>query len=158
MLAEKKGNRPEEAFVLAAMSKGSLSKALDMSRIDWISRRNWLIKAVGLDQCKPIRVKPTGLLFSISAQLSENKDTLEDCLEIIKSWLRDLIIFKYQPEKIIHRDCADKIKNLSNEFTTNSLLHKIEAVQLTQLTIQRSNTNMKLALDLLMLKLIEMAN
>lgn len=158
MLAEKEGNSSEDAFVLATMSKGSLSKARAMSRMGWIDHRNWLIKAIGLDQREAMAAKPAGFLFSVSAQLAENKDTLEDYLEMIKSWLRDLIIFKYQPEKIIHQDCATTIKNISKKFTVNALLHKIESVQSTQLAIQRSNTNAKLAVDILMLKLIDAAN
>jgi DNA polymerase-3 subunit delta' len=158
MLAEKEGKRMEEAFVLASMANGSLSKALSMSRTDWIDRRDRLIKAIGLDPCESMVVKPTGLLFSVSAQLSENKDSLEDGLEMIRSWLRDLIIFPYHPEKIIHQDRENKIKNVSKKFTVNSLLHKIEAVQSAQLAIQRSNSNVKLALDLLMLKLAETVN
>ena len=148
----------DDASVLASMSKGSLSKALSMSRTDWMSRRNWLIKAVGLDQPDAIGSKQAGLLFSISTQLLQHKDTLEDYLEIITSWLRDLIIFKYEPKKIIHKDCINKIENVSKTFSIQSLLHKMEAVQSVQFLIQRSNVNVKLALDTLMYKLTETTN
>jgi len=158
MLAEKEGKHPEDAFVLATMSKGSVSKALFMSRTDWIGHRNWLIKAIGLDKHEFGESKPTGLLFSISSQLSVNRDALEDTLETIKSWLRDLIIFKYQPEKIIHKDIANKVENVSKKFTIPSLLHKIEAVQSAQLMIQRPNANVKLSLDILMQKLTKAVN
>jgi DNA polymerase-3 subunit delta' len=158
MLVKNGIKNSKDAFVLATMAKGSFAKALTMRRTDWMGRRNWLIKTIGLDQHGPTMTKPAGVLFSVSTQLLENRDTLEDCLETIKSWLRDLIIFKYQPDKIIHQDLMDKIKNVSNKFTIKSLFHKIEAVQSTQLSIQRSNTNVKLALDLLMLKLTETKN
>ena len=161
MLAEKESKSPEVALILAEMAKGSFTKALAMSRADWMNRRNWLIKAIGLDQHEtpPKRdsLRPAGILFSVSAQLLKNRDLLDDYLEMIKSWLRDLIIFKYQPEKIIHQDLADNIKNVSKKFTIKSLLHKIEAVESTQLAIGRSHTNVKLTLDLLMLKLTKTA-
>ncbi len=153
MLNEKEGRNPDDAFVLAAMSKGSLSKALAMSRTGWTNRRNWLIKAISSDPDDPMAARPAGLLFSIAAQLSENRDTLEDDLETMKSWFRDLIIFKYQPEKIIHRDLLNQIKTVSKKFTMNSLLHKMEAIKSAQFLIQRSNTNIKLVMDMLMLKL-----
>ena len=85
-------------------------------------------------------------------------DALEDHLETIKSWLRDLIKFKYQPEKIIHQDIANKVENVSKKFTITSLLHKIEAVQSAQLMIQRPNANVKLSLDILLQKLTEAVN
>jgi len=157
IIAEKEGRRPSDAWVIAEMANGSVSRALAMSQSDWIGHRNWLIKSIGLDPQASAAPKSAGLLLSISAQLSENRDRIENYLEIITSWLRDLIIVKYQPNRLIHIDCEDKIKTLSKKFTLKSLLYKIDAVQSAQLAIRRSNSNAKLVLDLLMFQLMEPA-
>jgi DNA polymerase-3 subunit delta' len=155
MVSQKENKEMDEAIILAAMAKGSLSKALSMNRSDWIGRRNWLISALGLDMSESKPSKSMRFIFSISAQLLKNRDILDDSLETITSWLRDLIVYKYQPEKVIHKDLIDIIKNVSKKFTIKSLLNKIKEVQSTQLAMQRPNANMKLALDLLILKLAQ---
>jgi hypothetical protein len=72
---------------------------------------------------------------------------------MIQSWLRDLIICKYQPDKVIHQDCIKTIKDVSNKFTIESLLNKIDAVHSVQQMIRRPNANIRLALDILLNKL-----
>lgn len=155
MVSQKENTNMEDAIILATMAKGSLSKALSMNRSNWIGRRNWLISALGLDMSESNPSKSVRFLFAISAQLLKNREVLEDNLETIMSWLRDLIICKYQPENVIHKDLIDTLKNVSKKFTIKSLLHKIKEVQSTQLAMKRPNANMKLRLDLLMLKLAQ---
>jgi len=149
---------PEDADVLAAMSKGSLSKALHMNQTGWMNHRNWLINVFGLDKNQSMEDKSAGFFFSLSAYLTENKADLDDNLETVLSWLRDLMLIKYQSDKIIHKDLLETIKIVSKKNSTQSLLHKIKAVQRAQSAIRRPNTNIRLVLDILMKRLAEAVN
>ena len=151
LLIEKQGVHPDDAKVIAIMANGSFSKALFMSRSlnrsNWINRRIWLINEV-----ESLSSRPIGSLMALAAKLSKNKELLADSLEVIKSWLRDLIIFKYHPEKIINKDLKDKIQRASMKMTDALLLSKIDYIQSAQKNI-RANTNLRLTLEVLIMRL-----
>lgn len=157
LLVQEKGVDPDEAIIIAAMANGSFTKAVSMSQTNWINKRNWLIKAIGLDQPESLSSKPLALILAFSERLSKNREILLDSLEIIKSWLRDLVIYKYYPEKIINKDLADKIQYASQKVTVKSLLLQTEAIQSAQKNIQ-SNANLRLTLDVMATRLARLSN
>jgi len=71
---------------------------------------------------------------------------------IMQSWLRDLIVNRIAPEKIIHRDLIDKIENYGPRHRVVSLMSKINAITTAQQDIH-ANANIRLTLDALMLSL-----
>jgi DNA polymerase-3 subunit delta' len=75
-------------------------------------------------------------------------------LDIIKSWFRDLIIYRYDPEKIINRDLAQKIEVTSQQKDIRGLLSKIDAVQKAQNRLA-SNTNLRLFMEDLLIRLVQ---
>jgi len=151
-LIEKQGLHPDNASTLATLAHGSFSRALSLSRTNWISRRKWLIHASGLDQPESLSLRSVGSLLAFAERLSKNKETLFDALEIMKTWLRDLVVWKYHPEKIINKDFIDSIQNISQKSTAASLLLKIAAIQEAQKDIQ-ANSNLRLTLDVLMMRM-----
>jgi len=157
LLVQEKGVDPDEAIIIAAMANGSFTKAVSMSQTNWINKRNWLIKAIGLDQPESLSSKPLALILAFSERLSKNREILLDSLEIIKSWLRDLVIYKYYPEKIINKDLTDKIQYASQKVTVKSLLLQTEAIQTAQKNIQ-SNANLRLTLDVMATRLARLSN
>lgn len=160
-LIENQGLEPKKASIIAAMANGSTAKAFALSSANWINRRNWLINAMDLDQFEQSdQSDRTGALFSMSLtmllafadMLKKNKDFLFDSLEIMKSWLRDLVIYNFYPEKIINKDLTDKIHNASQDIDIHSLLIKIDAIHTAQKDIQ-SNANLRLALETMMMQM-----
>ena len=160
-LVEKHGVSIEDAAVFSAMSNGSVGRALSMikknSQANWICIRNWLLNSIGLEQTESLSLQPIILLFLFAEKLSQNKEIIQDSLEIIKTYLRDLIIYKYSPEKIINKDLISKIKYTSQNISVKSLLLQIEAIQTAQNNI-KANTNLKLTLEVMMLKLAKVEN
>ena len=65
----------------------------------------------------------TGALFSFVSQLFKKKEKIEEYLEIIKTYLRDIIIFKYYPDKIIFKDLSNKISNASEKDTIKLIVN-----------------------------------
>lgn len=156
MLIDKEGVDVEEAVVVANIADGSLSRAISMvkssHKTNWLDQRKWLINAIGLDQPKSMSMQPIGLLLAYAERLSKNKSTISGFLEVMLSWLRDLVIYKYSPEKIINRDLIDKVQCASQQIDIKSLFSKIEAVQAAQRNIE-AKANLKLTLELLMMRL-----
>ncbi len=142
--------------MVANIADGSLSRALSMvkssHKTNWLDQRRWLINAIGLDQPKSMSMQPIGLLLAYAGRLSKNKSTISGFLEVMLSWLRDLVIYKYSPEKIINRDLIDKVQCASQQIDIKSLFSKIEAVQAAQRNIE-AKANLKLTLELLMMRL-----
>lgn len=154
LLIRRQGLDPDEAMIIAALANGSYSKASLMSRKNWINRRNWLLcelnRLLSVDDSKPF---PVARVFAFAEKLSKNKEILQDSLEIIKTWLRDLIICKLVPAgNIINRDLTEKILHVSQKVTVTSLLSKIKAVQSAQKKL-RSNANLRLTLEALVMQL-----
>ncbi len=147
VLIRKHGLDPENAMIIAAMAGGSFSQALYMDKTNWINRRNWLIS-----ELDSLSTKTISRLLAFGEQLAHNKADLPDALEVMKSWLRDLVIDKFYPEKIIHQDLAERVHQAAQKTSTTSLLSKIEVIQSTQNTIQ-AGTNLRLALETMVLKL-----
>ncbi|MCG2758822.1 MAG: DNA polymerase III subunit delta' [Desulfobacteraceae bacterium] len=155
-LVEKHGLDAKDAAIFSAMANGSVAKALSMirknSQANWVCLRDWLLNIIGLEQVGSLSLQPIIILLSFAERLSKNKEIIQDSLEIIKTYLRDLIIYKYSPEKIINKDLIRKIQYASQKIAVKSLLSQIEAIQTAQKDIQ-ANTNLRLTLEVMMLRL-----
>lgn len=151
MLVQRQGLPPNEAVILATLSNGSFARAIAMTtaknQVGLINLRNWLIEEVDALASRPI-----SLLLAFAAKLSKNKAMVPESLEMIKSYLRDLVICKYYPEKIINQDLSQKIQSMSPKITVASLLAKIKEIQTAQQNIQ-ANANLRLTLETLVMRL-----
>ncbi len=146
-LIEECGVDDDLAMKAAQMANGSLSKAMLMKKATWIKRRHWLITEVA-----SLSSKSFSMVLSFAERLSNKKDVLSDSLEIIKMFLRDIIIFQYDPERIINRDMKDTISKISRETGVSLLIDRFNAVQAAQKKIE-ANGNVRLILEILVLKL-----
>lgn len=151
MLIQKQGLPPDEAAIVATMSNGSFTKAIamtsDPNQVGLLSLRNWLIAEVDTLASKPI-----GSLLAFADQLSKNKAMVPESLEVMKSYLRDLVICKYDPAKIINQDLSKRIQSTSEKITVTSLLAKIKEIHTAQQHLQ-ANANLRLTLEALVMRL-----
>ncbi|MEW6670526.1 MAG: DNA polymerase III subunit delta' [Thermodesulfobacteriota bacterium] len=156
LLVEKENLPPNEAAVIADLANGDYARALFLSRpskgTDWKRWRRWLLNASGLKQPAQLSKNPIGFRLMFAEQLSSNKEILPDALEILKVWLRDLVICKFCPEKIINTDLADTVRDVSRTESLASLIAKIETIQKAQKSI-RANANARLTVEAMMMKL-----
>jgi DNA polymerase-3 subunit delta' len=152
-LIEKKGLNPKSAKIVAALANGSMSKAYAMIKTDFISYRKWLLKASGILQSIGNGV-PTWQALAFAERLSKQKERFNDSFEIIKSWLRDVLIYTYSPDKIINLDMIKEIEKLSHNESTDSLLRKLNIVENAQKVIE-ANGNPRLTLDVMAMQLTQ---
>jgi DNA polymerase-3 subunit delta' len=147
VLVQEHGLDAGDAMIITTMAGGSLSRALRMHRGQWINRRHWLIT-----EMDALSSASVNRLLAFGEHLSRNKDILQDSLEVMKSWLRDLVVGKVNPDRLINQDLAQKIQQISQTTSIVALLDKIDTIQATQNAIQ-AGTNLRLALEAMVLKL-----
>jgi DNA polymerase-3 subunit delta' len=140
-LKNKHGIDRPSADIIAAMANGSFSRAQMMVEDNWLQHRKWVI-----DEMDRLSLQPISRLFSLAEKLSKEKEALAQSLEIIKVWFRDLIIHRYDANKLINRDIAEKLENASQKNNLPDLLSKVDAVQKTE-TRLAANTNLRLAME-----------
>jgi DNA polymerase-3 subunit delta' len=129
------------------MAGGSLSRALRLHQANWINRRNWLI-----NEMETLSTASINRLLAFGEQLSKNKKDLQDSLEVMTSWLRDLVVSRLNPERVVNQDLAPRIRQVSQQMSIDVLVEKIDTIQAAQNAIQ-AGTNLRLALEAMVLKL-----
>ncbi len=151
ILIERHGLNPAEAASLAEL-KGGIGAS--KGGIDLKDRARWRagILRITAALMDPEHPQPPGILLAFAEKLSKHREILSDSLDIIKTWLRDLIICRYAPGKMINRDVDPILQNLSRKMTVQSLLSKIEAVGSAQKALV-SNANPRLTMEVLVLRL-----
>jgi DNA polymerase-3 subunit delta' len=151
LLIQRYRANPDEAKIIAILANGSVSKAVSMinsiSRVNWMSRRIWLINEV-----ESLPAMSMGSRMAFAEKLSNRKEILAESLEVIKFWFRDLVVCKYHPEKIINRDLTERIQRASQKIKVTSLISKIDDVESAQKNI-RANSNLRLTLEVLVMRL-----
>lgn len=147
LLKEAHGIENGEATAIARISGGSFSKALSLHKQDWIGRRDRLIR-----EFESLSSKSTGVAISFAEKLSDKKELLPDCLDIFMTWLRDLLVYRYAPNRIIYHDLKNKIQREHSKFNAETLIKWIGAVQEALKRIE-SNANVRLTLEIMILQM-----
>jgi DNA polymerase-3 subunit delta' len=152
LLTEAHGIAPDAAAFAAAVSDGSLTRALRCSQADWRARRSWLIAAIGLDRPETLSSRPLELLLAVAEKLAGRKDWIPEALDLINAWLRDLLVFRHAPGRLINQDQAALVDRAAGRLPDEALLQSIQAVSSAQRQIA-ANLNPRLVLERLMLQL-----
>ena len=136
-----------EAAVIASMARGSRTCADSMAQARWMNRRNWIIS-----EMETLPSHSVNGCLALAETLSKNKDWISAAFEIMKNWLRDIAVYRCQPEKIINRDLLDQIASAAHRTTSDSLVFKFKAIEQAERDI-KSNANLRLTLDALIITL-----
>ncbi len=160
MLSAKLVLDPESSRIIASLAAGSFTKALEMGsnkKVNWLKQRMWLIDAA-IQGClagedPTAAAEPYELIFARAEKLSRDKDLLSDSLEIIKTWLRDVAVYKYSPDKVINIDMLKSIKAAAEKITVKSIISKVKSIHEAQKHIQ-TNANLRMTMEILMLRLV----
>ncbi|MFC1877686.1 DNA polymerase III subunit delta' [Thermodesulfobacteriota bacterium] len=154
VLVTKEGISAREADLLATLAKGSLTGALSLVASGWIEQRAWILRMVGKESSGQSPLDRVTTLLAFSEKLAQEKDRIENALEILKIWFRDLMIYQLSPDMVVNKDLSHTLKRLSEETAMNDLILAYDAVQSAQEKIN-GNANPRLTLDVMMMKLTE---
>lgn len=149
LLVEKYRIKSEAAAIIAAQAGGSVTRALEIKEQNWIERRNRIISGL-----RHLEDQTAGAGLAFSAALANHPDKLKNTFEIMKSWYRDLAVYRYAPEKIANRDLIDEIQSVFERNPLPSVVEKIAAVEHAQWAVS-ANANVRLTLDALVIKLAQ---
>lgn len=155
-LIQEENLAPVATEAIAALAGGNYDKALRLCRpargTDWVRWRQWLLFGSCLERPQELSKSPVGFLMMFAEKLAAEKELLQGALELLKTWLRDLLLYRFCPDRIIHKDLEDTIGRIAPSESVAGLLLKIDIIQRTQQSI-RGNANPRLALEAMMLKL-----
>ena len=147
LLIDEHGLEADEAHAIATMAGGSLSRAITMHGENWMIRRNWV-----LEEMQELSSRSIGHLMALAERFSAEKEKIPELLEIIKAWLRDLVMAQFYPDKILNQELRQAIQKTSQDTKIDSLLSKIDLVQSTQNRLQ-ANPNVRLLMEVMLMEL-----
>ncbi len=140
---------PAAATVLAAVSDGSISKALGQNQDLYLKKRVELIQALSA-----LSATSTIQTFEFAQYLKGEKDLLDEILGIFEIFFRDLLLHKQgQPQAaMINQDLMPLIQQQVEMLSTPQILTKIEAVDQARRYLAR-NINIHLAMDHMLMQI-----
>ena len=149
LLMDDHGVQPKEADVLSRLANGSITKARSLVETEWLQRRKWILDMLIANEAAQDPAGPN-LLLAFSSRIAGRKADLSDSLDTMKSWFRDLMIFPWDPDKVINKDRVDKIQALSQQMDSRLWVSHFDAVEKAQEMIA-GNANPRLTMDVLMM-------
>jgi DNA polymerase III subunit delta' len=141
---------PQAAMAAAALCGGSLTRAETLIDSRWQRRRQWLIQVfVQMAADTTAGLRPW---LAMAEMLAAKKDLVEESLEIITIWLRDLLVVKVDPRRVLSQDQLDQLTRSTEQFSPSRLIRQIDALEGARAAL-RSNTNVRLTLDAMVLQM-----
>ena len=124
----------QSAQTVATLCGGSYSRALKWVDPRWLRRREWIIQALtqvlgsGATQIQP--------WLAFSEILAGRKDLIEESLEIITMWLRDLLVIGCAPAQVLNQDRLEALNNAARNVNPARLVEHIDAVNHARVSLQ----------------------
>ncbi|KPU27508.1 DNA polymerase III delta prime subunit [Caloranaerobacter sp. TR13] len=149
LLVDKYGCSKEEASFIASFSNGIVGKAVKLIQSEEFRKlRDDIIFAID-----DIIYSDKFRIFSLSQTFVENKDNIEDILDLLTIWFRDIMIIKVAGDTrfIMNKDKIELIYKHSNTLSIEKVSDIIENIEKTKEDIT-SNVNFQLAIEVMLLK------
>lgn len=149
LLIDKYKKSEDEAYYIAEFSKGALGKSIRLAEdMDFFQRREEVLALIAAllkgDKSK---------IFSSTNFFKDNREHIDEILDIFTYWFRDLIIYKETRRKdfLINRD---KVEDLSKQANMNldKINDIINSIMETRTNINR-NINYQLAIENMLLNI-----
>lgn len=147
LLRTRHGIDAPAAGILARLANGSISRALTLHRHDWVTRRAWLFDTVERLPSSPVTAR-----LALAEALARDKKSLEETFAVLTTWLRDAVVYRYDPARIINKDLTHRIQYVSQRTQTEVLLNMLAVVEAARRNIA-ANANPRLTLEVMILKL-----
>jgi len=135
----------DTAMAVASLAKGSIGNALSCNVEKWLAWR----KAC-LDEIASLPRKSMYKTLVVAEGLTKPKDKVQDVLDLVLMWFRDILMYKLQPSNVINTDRMTTIVDRSANFSIEHLLAIISAVFRVQRAIEQ-NANPRLAFEVLLI-------
>lgn len=153
-LRSQAGLDAQQAHVFATLSGGSIGRAAALAQDAGVAARR--------DQSCDLLRQLTNLddlaLLGQAELLEKEKEHLDDWLELLTAWVRDGLVFAQtgSTQLVINADRLDAVKSLAIQTGAAGLMDMLAAITDVRSSLQR-NANTRLALDVLLLRLGDIA-
>jgi DNA polymerase-3 subunit delta' len=138
----------EEARIVAALAGGSIKRAVEMVQSNWMSRRNWLIR-----EFMALSLKSIHHLLALAEELARSREKLHEGLDILQGWLRDLLIHRYAPDKILNADLMEPVPREAAGWHPEAILTQMKAIETARRRIE-ANANPRLTCEALLIQIV----
>lgn len=139
----------EAARVAASLSGGSLKRAVEVATDGVLEGRvNFLERVLALN------LKDVNALFAAAEEFAADKEGLPGFLELLLSFLRDVLIYRSTPEALANSDLAHLVAREAERSPQQRIIDLIEQLVATRRMLVR-NVNARLALEVFFMRLAE---
>jgi len=147
-LRERRGLAPAQARLLAALSGGSLGRALTLDPETILAQRRQV-----LADLEALSGGTASLAFDWAQRLAKNRSDLDYFLPLAQLWYRDLLLYRFRAPKslLAHQDLLPEMAREA-AAPLDRLFQKFAALGTAQRELQ-ANLNPELTLDILGLRL-----
>jgi len=155
----------ETAGILANISGGSLGRAIEISKTDYLDRRQeWLLRVLRL----PGMPKDKVMELAVECATGEGKrgfkspgylgSPIMEMLFTWKTWYRDLMLLSAggPPDQIINGDFSHKLKKMAEMTIMKNLIESVLIINRAEIDLKR-NRNVSLVMEHTILTLSRLA-
>lgn len=146
-----KGIEPSRARLIASLSRGSIECALSPEVASLPAARDLLIEGLG----RGLQDGPAALI-ELAEKLTKDREQLQQHLEVLSAWLRDLMVAKVSGRKdwLVNDDRGEEIARLVEGLPLDAILDGLRATHAVMDNLAR-NANPRLSMEDLLLRLRE---
>lgn len=146
-----KGMEPSRARLIASLSRGNIERALSPEVASLPATRDLLLEGLG----RGFRDGPAALM-ELAEKLTKDRDMLQQHLEVLAAWLRDLMVAKVSGRKdwLVNDDRSEEVALRAEGLTLETILAGLRAVHAMMDNLVR-NANPRLSCEDLLLRLRE---
>jgi DNA polymerase III subunit delta' len=149
-LRERHQFEKNDAETIATASMGSIGRALEMKKEDYITTIEQLFSRLADDDPKDLIRR-----IAFARHLGKEREKISHCLEIINNAYRDSLTFKETREErmLIFKNHRDAIEAIANRLSGRKILQNITIINKTIDAVSK-NTNKTLTLESMLVKLL----
>jgi DNA polymerase-3 subunit delta' len=139
------------ARLIAALSRGSIERALSPEVASMPATRDLLLEGLG----RGFQDGPAALI-ELAEKLAKDREKLQQYLEVLAAWLRDLMVAKASGRRdwLVNNDRGEEVACRAESLPMDAILDGLRAVHAMMGNLVR-NANPRLSLEELLLRLRE---
>lgn len=148
------GLPPDRAYAMASIAEGSIGKARELAKTDLLEVRKTIVEGLsGLNQTQAGAVEQ---VFALSEQAASSKESLADLLELLKLWIKDLMILGAggSEDDLVNHDLSHILTAARQRWSPAQLAARLERIGQAQ-TQLRHNCNRAFVCEVLFWSLIQ---
>ena len=151
-LIQEKKVMEDKAEVYAAFARGNLGKAVHLAE----SEEFQAVYQTMLALLKHLRSMDIAELMETIRKLKEDNLNLDECLDFMQLWYRDVLMFKVTKDMnlLIFKEEYSAINDMSKNSSYQGLEAVLEAIEKARGRL-RANVNMELVMELMLLVMKE---